>query len=58
VIAEGVETPEQLSLLQDLHCANVQGYYYARPMPAEALGPLLSAGKIHPSATKAAPAAA
>jgi len=27
-------------------------------MPAEALGPLLSAGKIHPSATKAAPAAA
>lgn len=33
VVAEGVETAEQLQFLKDLHCDQVQGYYYARPMP-------------------------
>lgn len=32
VIAEGVETEEQLSLLDHADCDMVQGYYYARPM--------------------------
>ncbi len=32
VIAEGVETEEQLSLLDNADCDMVQGYYYARPM--------------------------
>jgi len=48
VIAEGVETAEQLSLLQDLNCQNVQGFYFAHPMTAEAIGPLLNAGTISP----------
>lgn len=33
VIAEGVETEEQLTLLRNAECDMVQGYYYARPMP-------------------------
>lgn len=34
-IAEGVETERQLSLLRLQHCDEAQGYYFARPMPAE-----------------------
>jgi diguanylate cyclase (GGDEF)-like protein len=34
VIAEGVETPEQLAVLRRLGCDMVQGYLLARPMPA------------------------
>ncbi|MDO4803339.1 MAG: EAL domain-containing protein [Lachnospiraceae bacterium] len=33
VVAEGVETEEQLHLLKDLGCAIVQGYYFSRPLP-------------------------
>lgn len=33
VVAEGVETPEQLGILRDLNCHFVQGYLEARPMP-------------------------
>ena len=35
VIAEGVETKEQLILLRKLGCAMVQGFYFSRPLPAE-----------------------
>ncbi len=41
VIAEGVETAEQLSILRELGCDIVQGYYYSRPLPAEELTRLL-----------------
>lgn len=34
-IAEGVETENMINLLQQLHCDEVQGYFYAKPMPAE-----------------------
>ncbi|MCR2806388.1 putative bifunctional diguanylate cyclase/phosphodiesterase [Paenibacillus soyae] len=33
-VAEGIETPEQLELLKQLHCDYIQGYYFARPQPA------------------------
>jgi diguanylate cyclase (GGDEF)-like protein/PAS domain S-box-containing protein len=32
IIAEGVETSEQLALLKELNCDAAQGYYYSRPV--------------------------
>jgi len=36
-VAEGVETPTQFDSLHSLGCASMQGYLYARPMPAHEL---------------------
>jgi EAL domain-containing protein (putative c-di-GMP-specific phosphodiesterase class I) len=44
VIAEGVETPGQLTSLQDLHCGEGQGYLFQRPGHADAFADLLVAG--------------
>ncbi len=40
-ICEGIETEEQISLLRNLGCDMAQGYYYAKPMPAEAFEEIL-----------------
>jgi len=37
VVAEGVETKEQLTLLDELGCDLVQGYYFSKPIPAKQL---------------------
>lgn len=35
IVAEGVETEEQLHLLKELHCDFAQGFYFAKPQPAD-----------------------
>jgi EAL domain-containing protein (putative c-di-GMP-specific phosphodiesterase class I) len=37
VIAEGVETIEQLQVLRSMDCDEIQGYFVSRPVPAEEL---------------------
>jgi EAL domain-containing protein (putative c-di-GMP-specific phosphodiesterase class I) len=45
VIAEGVETAEQLALLREMKCDQIQGYYFSKPLPAEELEKLLREGR-------------
>jgi EAL domain-containing protein (putative c-di-GMP-specific phosphodiesterase class I) len=44
VIAEGVETAEDLAFLQARHCEEAQGYFICRPIPAEQFGDILRRG--------------
>jgi diguanylate cyclase (GGDEF)-like protein/PAS domain S-box-containing protein len=44
VIAEGIETHEQLAFLQAQQCAEGQGYLFSRPLPAAQLASLLRTG--------------
>src|SRR5207248_5667197 len=46
VTSEGIETEEQVSHLQGFGCDTAQGYYFARPMPAEAFAEHLSEGRM------------
>ena len=41
IIAEGVESKEQLDFLLDQGCSNIQGYYYSKPLPANKYKELL-----------------
>lgn len=34
LVAEGVETAEQIAYLKDIGCEGIQGYYYSKPLPA------------------------
>jgi EAL domain-containing protein (putative c-di-GMP-specific phosphodiesterase class I) len=49
VVAEGVETREQLEFLQSRGCGEVQGYYFSKPLPPEEMTKLLR----NPAATTA-----
>jgi len=41
VVAEGVETIEQVAFLRKLHCKFAQGFYFSKPLAAEEAGALL-----------------
>ena len=36
-LAEGIETSEQLAFLRQLNCDSMQGYYFSKPLPVEAI---------------------
>ena len=42
VVAEGVETEEQLRALTAMHCPLYQGFYFSRPVDPERLGSMLA----------------
>ena len=44
VVAEGVETQEELAFLQAHQCDEAQGYYFSRPVPPDQFASLLKAG--------------
>ena len=44
IIAEGVETKEQKEFLVENGCSSIQGYFYAKPMPADEMEILLAKG--------------
>ena len=49
VVAEGVETAQQLRILQELRCDELQGYYVSPPVPPEAAALLLQKRFLFPA---------
>ena len=50
VVAEGVETADQLHLLQEMGCRTVQGFLFAQPVDADAAAQLLGRSLVPPDA--------
>jgi diguanylate cyclase (GGDEF)-like protein len=50
VVAEGVETQEELAFLQAHQCDEAQGYYFSKPVPPREFAHLLKAGVRKPEA--------
>ncbi|WP_369125215.1 EAL domain-containing protein [Alicyclobacillus fastidiosus] len=48
VVAEGVETQEQLSFLKNAGCNQIQGYLYSRPLPVGEFESVLRSGVLTP----------
>lgn len=44
VVAEGVETKEQLELLRSIKCDAIQGYFFSHPLPADLVTQLFAMG--------------
>jgi len=42
VVAEGVETKEQLAFLCESECDQIQGYLFSPPVPAEKAEPMIN----------------
>jgi diguanylate cyclase (GGDEF)-like protein/PAS domain S-box-containing protein len=46
VVAEGIETQDQLAFLKARHCEEGQGYFFSQPLVAEQFAALLAAGMV------------
>ncbi len=46
VVAEGVETEEQMAYLADQHCDIAQGYLFSKPVSASEIGQILCEGRL------------
>ncbi|HVT05319.1 MAG TPA: EAL domain-containing protein [Thermoanaerobaculia bacterium] len=46
VVAEGVETQEQLTFLKEKHCDHMQGFFFSRPVPPEEFEAMISEGML------------
>lgn len=53
VVAEGIETAAQADYLRSIGCEAAQGYYYARPLPADEFYRWCTNWKPHPNLTPA-----
>jgi len=47
VVAEGVETADQLEFLRELACDQYQGYYFSRPLPESAFAALMRSDRAN-----------
>ena len=45
IVAEGVETPEQMAFLRDLGCDQLQGYLFSPPISSEEFEHMLREGR-------------
>jgi diguanylate cyclase (GGDEF)-like protein len=56
LIAEGIETFEQVTALRGLDCEYGQGFFFARPLSAHAIGEVLGNGSAYPLPSALEPA--
>jgi EAL domain-containing protein (putative c-di-GMP-specific phosphodiesterase class I) len=55
VLAEGVETEEQMSFLRNHHCDEIQGFYFSQPLEADAFAEKARISRRQPDLPRFAP---
>ncbi len=46
VVAEGIETEPEMQAMQKAGCTHLQGYLFARPLPAEKIAAMVALGRL------------